>query len=313
MNKSIPANIADQILDATIYITLMEAPDVSQAQGGDKHREIEISQSLVRGEKSLGSLVKIDNKVVVVTHDHWDLLEKAGKAQFHNADHEFLLEISGMAFRNLIRFRDEGTMVLGVPTDLYPDNLRLEVELGGIDIKRVPVPGSITKIHEVQVSNRLLAARRNREKKDRVEVIAMKVQSFSELDGIDMIVLENMSGKDLMFGDSGGGVWFNGKLIGNHLARGYTPRRTVRSLLTGKKTNTSAELSIAAQIPKFLSIRPRIPTHQNGQSKRSLPAHKNASPTKAPPPPTSRHPQPPAMYPTPGTHSPSPASPSTSP
>jgi hypothetical protein len=84
-----------QMLAATVQIVLL-APVVDEAgqpvitnNGGDLQMQYQVGEGL-------GTLVNTGNELVIVTHDHWSLLDAGlAKARFYSADDVLLAELSG--------------------------------------------------------------------------------------------------------------------------------------------------------------------------------------------------------------------------
>ena len=103
------------ILDATVRITLF-APLLDDA-GNEKIFEVngKWQREMTIGE-GLGTLVRVGEKTLIITHDHWSMLTpKLTKVQFHNAGNELLLEIDWSMLFSLYRYRDGGTLVFEAP------------------------------------------------------------------------------------------------------------------------------------------------------------------------------------------------------
>ncbi len=81
--------------------------------------------------EGLGTLAWMNNELVIVTHDHWTILNsQLAKARFYNAANELLAEVSGADFLSLIRSRDGGTMILTAPTGLMETGSLATAEIG---------------------------------------------------------------------------------------------------------------------------------------------------------------------------------------
>ncbi|MFQ5436881.1 MAG: hypothetical protein ACE5FD_18645, partial [Anaerolineae bacterium] len=103
-NYIVDENTQQQILGATMRITLFVP--VADEQGNPIITTVDGQQVIqyVAGE-GLGTLVRQGNEMLIITHDHWTLLTpNLRKVQFHNVANELLLEVSGEAFRQSIRY-----------------------------------------------------------------------------------------------------------------------------------------------------------------------------------------------------------------
>jgi len=105
------------ILEATIQIYLFPSESL-EALGVDQH-QISLNDALTRTdveyryELGLGTLVSHHGEIILITHDHWGALDNLGMVQFRNAAGDPLLELDGVAFKDMIRYQDGGTMILG--------------------------------------------------------------------------------------------------------------------------------------------------------------------------------------------------------
>ncbi|WP_420643888.1 hypothetical protein [Candidatus Leptofilum sp.] len=160
----------------TVRITLI-AP-LTDDQGNPQTVQIDgqVANQYVAGE-GLGTLSRLGSDLVVITHDHWTLLTlNLAKVQFHTVANELLLEISGDAFRELIMYRDGGTMVLAAPSEL---GVRLVVgELGN---GRVPAKNDVALIAFRQPQTGEIA------------VAAMQVENLSSYENKPVYRLTNLT------------------------------------------------------------------------------------------------------------------------
>lgn len=185
-----------RILAATVQIRLkapllVEAGHVVIAENNGKWRTVEVEA------RGLGTLVQWGGQLYVVTHDHWgELLDTAVTAQFFNANGALLAEISGAFFRNLLHYRDQGTLLLQVPP-------ALAVPFGVKGYGRTLAVGSQVFLTRYQPGTGV------------VEVVAATVTAVTEREGVPAYLVQTADGTPVVPGDSGGGVWFEGQLAGN--------------------------------------------------------------------------------------------------
>jgi hypothetical protein len=140
--------------------------------------------------RGLGTLVHMNDQVYVVTHDHWgELLDTAEMAQFFNANGVLLAEISGAFFRNLLHYRDQGTLLLQAPPELA---FASGVEVNGREL----ATGSQVFLARYQPGTEV------------VEVVAAMVTAVTEREGIPAYLLQTADGTPVIPGDSGSGIWF---------------------------------------------------------------------------------------------------------
>ena len=229
---SIDESARQQILQSTVRITLI-AP-LTDAQGNSQTVMVDgqLARQYAAGE-GLGTLTQHGADLVVVTHDHWTLLTpNLHKVQFHTVANELLLEMSGDAFQQLIRYRDGGTMVLTAPNEL--------VESG--------VVGQLGNGRPVQNGDVLLIAFRQPQFGE-ISVAAMQVTKLSSYEGQPVYRLTSLNGDSVVGGNSGGGVWVNGQLVGNMWT---TTMEVGGSWLSGLSAGSLAQTnqSLAAQLPE---------------------------------------------------------------
>jgi len=184
------------------------------------------------GSRGLGTLVAHDGETLIVTHDHWaHLTPTLHEVEIRNAAGHLLLTLDAAAFRALIAYRDGGTMVLRAPAGL--EGLvaaELGAPAGEGDVvwfaRREPLSG-----------------------RKAVEVVAAAVTAVESAALPATVRLRNLDGSAIVPGDSGGGVWANGRLVGNLWAASLTKKRTFWSELFGGDEAEPSDLAIAALQP----------------------------------------------------------------
>jgi hypothetical protein len=181
------------LLDATVQITLY-------APLGENSREKLYATGL-------GTLISAGGENLIITHDHWGaVLDGVSKAEFASADHRPLLELDGAALRALIRHRDGGTMILEAPELLLvsrPWAPRLKPVAVG-DGENVQVGDTVTVAYRLPATGR-----------ESVSTFEALVQSLEVKDGRPAWRLQSAQGEQVIPGDSGGGIWRDGELVGN--------------------------------------------------------------------------------------------------
>ena len=144
-------------------------------------------------------MIQSGDDFFILTHDHWTLLNlNLYKVQFHTVENVLLLEVGGEAFQQLIRYRDGGTMVLDAPEELRLNLMATEVGNG----------------RSVQKNDTLLIAYRQ-PNSNTIGVAAMRVKNLRLYQGRPVYRLSSLSGATIVGGNSGGGVWVDGQLVGN--------------------------------------------------------------------------------------------------
>ena len=221
--KSQPAHtfdpaIAAQILNSTVQISMYaplpnEPLDGGQADGAHK------SYVMANG---FGSMVLWKGEAVIVTHNHWgEMLQDAEYVKIHDAYGNFLLKLERDEFTSLIRYSDPGTLVLDVPDGLTATSAELGEDLNMVRDDIVTL------------------VRQRPDDPGQVEVLQGRVLRMKNYKGLAVIKLAILDDAMLVPGDSGGGIWLNGKLVGN----------TWASFINTIKLPLSADTSLAAPLP----------------------------------------------------------------
>lgn len=186
------------------------------------------------GRWGLGTLVRHDDQTLVITHDHWSLLNaEQGEVDFRSAQGALLLRLAMNDFRALIRYLDGGTMVLVAP---------LQVAIAF-------VPATVTSWDALQVDERLWVVRRAPQDQMQLEVIGVSLEELQQEATPARLRLRGAQGAQVAPGTSGGGVWMDGKLVGNIWSGGMTTNQTSWQRLTGEQSTVATNLIIAALQP----------------------------------------------------------------
>jgi len=185
---------AAAILQATVRIRLV-APYLD----GRGDRVLMHDSGRPRGldaiNNGLGTLVAGEGYNLLVTHDHYSEIDTAVADAIVTdySGREVTLPIA--EFRKLIRYRNNGVMVLEAPAGLPPG-----APLGdGTTV----MPGSTVQIVHRQPETRALS------------VVEAVVETWIDYQGIPSYRLRNVSGEVVAPGNSGGGVWAGGRLVGD--------------------------------------------------------------------------------------------------
>lgn len=205
------------ILAATIQITMS-----GQAAAGQP-------TTIARG---LGTLVQHEEQILIVTHDHWgDFAITTNRVELRDAHNQLLLILEGTRFRNLLRYRDKGTMILTAPAEL-------------------PLDQAAFLTHEkIQPGNVVTVARqqKNTDGPITIETMPATIIAIDQYEARPIYILHSLDGQPIVQGDSGGGVWWHGRLIGNIWAT---------EMVTGWrlgywsiKANDTTDTSLTAQFP----------------------------------------------------------------
>ncbi|MDX1417009.1 MAG: hypothetical protein R3293_22585 [Candidatus Promineifilaceae bacterium] len=189
------AQAQEQILEATVQIT-MTVPQWTQGEQQDneplpippeEYRSMTRVKEYVVAE-GLGTVVQDNGRSYLVTHDHWSqLAANTGSVQFRDAAGALLAEMDLYHFKRLILARDGGTMLLSAP-DALQKPAKTEMN------KRDTARDDLWLVHRQE--GRLTASR--------VQKVAAKLK--------DGVAVWRLQGQVVESGDSGGGVWANGRL-----------------------------------------------------------------------------------------------------
>jgi hypothetical protein len=193
-HTAVDRETTELILAATVRITLI-GPRLDESgapvfvnRGGD------LTQELIYDE-GLGTAVLQGTRPVVVTHDHWCMLTpRLLQVQIATHDGRLLAILSGFAFRQLIRYRDGGTLIFIAPEGVYAQ--------AGMAATALAPADQLLMAH-IQPQN------------GRVEVLPVSVVAVNEGPDPQTVRLRPRAGVDVAHGSSGGGIWSHSCLAGN--------------------------------------------------------------------------------------------------
>jgi len=218
-------NAADQeeILGATLQIEISVPLDAS-------------GRRIVKAE-GLGSLTWDGEKTLLVTHNHWgEVIQEKSIVAFYNAEGQLLETISGPKFISLICYLDAGTLILRSPIRLKEQT---QLRISGDPL-------------QVQVGDVVLVAQREGPEGKEVALVEAEVESVTAIRGIPVYKLKDSEGHPVQVGDSGGGIWRDGKLVGNlwYTSMARSTRLALFSWLKSDEANLEAiDESYAALFP----------------------------------------------------------------
>lgn len=149
--------------------------------------------------EGLGILVNRAGELLIVTHDHWSVLDQPeGQVQIRDGDGRLLTEQDLKAFKQLIRYHDGGTLVVAAPEEIEVAN----------EIR----PASLAEIGP-RVGDTVFLTHRQQEMGGGVAFMEAMIDETAFKKGKPIIRLKGLADKPIAAGDSGGGVWLEGKLI----------------------------------------------------------------------------------------------------
>lgn len=191
-----------QILAATVMISITTPNWRQPAQPAgealpipnDEYRPMARADGNVVAD-GLGTVMVDNGEKLLLTHDHWSRFDAAlGKVVFRDAHGALLGQMDLRAFRQLLRYRDGGTMVLRVPVALAATT---------------PARGNVRESNNLRSGNSVLLAQRFN---GRVMLTEATVVAHDEKQDRPVVRLQSSRGQEVSGGDSGGGVWINGRL-----------------------------------------------------------------------------------------------------
>jgi hypothetical protein len=175
-----------QILASTVQIELFD------------NGRIEGNQRYIQTSRGFGTVVQYEGQRFILTHNHWSIpAAELNRTEIRNGAGQTLLVLEGATFYSLVRYQDGGTMLLVAPQGLAGVNA---AELGD---------GSA-----MQVGNTAWLATYDVEAGQGVKIETAWVR---EVDGTAVpgrLMIQSQE-TAVISGDSGGGVWADGKLVGN--------------------------------------------------------------------------------------------------
>lgn len=181
-------NMDDQaeILGATMQIKVSVLVDASGLR-------------LVQAE-GLASLISDGKETLLVTHNHWgNILQEKAVVELYDVQGQLVKKMSGSDFISLMVYLDAGTLILRSPVEWQ----------GQAQPVREGDP------HQLQAGEVVVVAQRVGPERKEVGLIEAEVESVTTIRGLSVYHLKALDGQLVQPGDSGGGVWHQGKLLGN--------------------------------------------------------------------------------------------------
>jgi hypothetical protein len=186
----------------------------------------------------LGTLFADGGKQYLITHNHWgEVLQNASLIEIHDVDGKLLVRLIGFEFNQLVRYADPGTLILRAPAELERTSWVPEMLPSGSPVQQ----GAIVSV-----------ALRDTLDRSRVTVMEAVVESNCVCSGLPGYQLRSLEGTPVLHGDSGGGIWVDGKLAGNMWAtvkRDRNEQSPAASLPASQNPGNYSDLSFAAAVP----------------------------------------------------------------
>jgi hypothetical protein len=149
----------------------------------------------------MGSLIQLNGEVLLVTHNHWgDLLQDLSIVEFRNADNQMIKPIFGYEFKEWIVYQDAGTLVLKLPDGLLDPS----------------APISLDAIPQIAPGDTVDVVYRENPAREKAAILQAVVEEIITYEGLPAYRLRSLDRQPIQPGDSGGGIWYKGVLVGNH-------------------------------------------------------------------------------------------------
>ena len=203
-----PPSLADQqrVLDASLQIVL---------QSVDAAGNVDIA-------RGVGTLVNLNGQRVLVTHNHWGhLLQQGATVTFWSAYGQLVHTMNSADFNTHTLYSDAGTLVL-------------QPMVGLAAIQQTINAGSLTAVISGQD---VWAVRQIAPNVRGLRLQSLTVDHHRTVEGLSAIQMRSQTAQPIIKGDSGGGLFINGSLVGNMwltltLTDGTPTDQSVGALLT---------------------------------------------------------------------------------
>jgi len=227
-SPSQPGGSPAGIMEATIQIIEEKRPPQSTPCATptlDSNGSILISTTTSQNH-NFGTLITHEGKTYLYTHNHFFLrAPDATHIVFLNAYGERLGEVTAEEFKAELAaaYTDDGNAVLRAhhPSPLAiigPDNIDIMVAGGLLPVNHKPVAAFFGNPDDVGEGASIQVVRHTGAIAGTAYVTDAKVDSKGTFGGIPTLNYKLVTGDQLILGDSGGGIWFDGKVIGNNWA-----------------------------------------------------------------------------------------------
>lgn len=202
-SKLLDPQIRDYILRTSIQITMIEhIMEKAETQEWYANQE-EVWQKVEKSISGIGTLVSVQGETLLISHDHWSLFTSNTAPDlviFRNSNGSMLLEMEGADLLPLIIFHDSGTFILRAPLELTTQ-VSVTSNMGSFKTLN---PGDI--VHVVHHSS---------DQENQISILAAEIIDHEIFNGVPMLSLRSLNGQSIEPGDSGGGIWVDGYLVGN--------------------------------------------------------------------------------------------------
>jgi hypothetical protein len=219
-SSSLKVDDLNTIRHATVLITV-QAPNPDQSTEG--------STFLAYG---VGSLIEYQGEILLVTHNHWRTLQDATLVKFYDADNHLVKVIIQQRFVESIVYADAGTLILRPPQEVI-DQL---------------APVSVQEIPRVAAGETVDIVYRENPSREKVALKQAVVDEITIYENEPVYKLRSLDGEPIQPGDSGGGIWHDGCLVGNNWTvtaqSTITPEESVEENIVYTDTSYGAILPV---------------------------------------------------------------------
>jgi len=196
----------EEILNSTLriimFFPIMDMEENNQVDASESQTSAPQIGRYIAGN-GLGTVVDHAGHSLIITHDHWQHpMSELALVEFRDVENGLLLELDGQLFCQLIRHQDGGTMIIETPLELKQTNTDISLDLPG-NGRALSVGDVVQLTHQVSGDGSEIA------------ILEARVESIIIEQGIPAYNLRTLDGHPIIHGDSGGGMWLNGQLVGN--------------------------------------------------------------------------------------------------
>ena len=236
----VDSNQREAILSATVCITLI-APQLDEVGAPVLMiQDGKLKPKLILN-KGLGTAVRDGKRTLIVTHDHWSqLTDHLLQVRINAHDGRPLAIISGFVFRNLIQYRDGGTLIFLAPE--------------GVQSTAALVDGDLLRTDD------LLLMVHVRSEDGLLDIVPVQVTEVNLSLRPETVQFHLPFGEKVMQGNSGCGIWLNGDLVANLWFVKLKYEMAVDSTVKPDLAEGEVTKSVAALIPDL----PPFDSHYGG-------------------------------------------------
>ena len=174
----------------------------------------------VEQKTSLGTVFAFEGQMVVLTHGHWTLNHPDWqRIDIFSGAGSYLTTISMAELHSLIQFQDGGSMIMRLPGQLQ----------GKVAAAPILTDTNLSAGTTVMVARHVPG-------QNRIVFMQANLNQLVTYGGLPTLAYTNEAGGYIIPGDSGGGVFLNGQLVGNNwlaMFKEVTESRSILGLTIG--------------------------------------------------------------------------------